>query len=463
MRRINEEDLAQDIVDRAGKAEVKVAKFGGTSLADADAFRRVADILKSDASRKYTVVSAPGYISEYDIKVTDLLVRAVDAFDAGDKEKADGYIDRAAARFDAIAQDLGIDIDETAQWEGFRRNFFSGAGRAYLVSRGEYSCARLLARFAGCDFVDAAEIIKFSTNGKFDRESTSAAVKKVLSGKERAVIPGFYGSDASGEVVTFPRGGSDITGAIIAAASDADLYENWTDVRGLLLADPKVIKSPLTVPVITYRELRELAVKGAEVVHEDAVIPVERVGIPMNVRCTSEPDHSGTLIVKNADYYESMLDISGITGKSDCAEITIEQEKLDEIPGFRKNLRNYLVDRGIKVITELSGVDSINLVVSRDEIDDPDALTADIKEATGAANVMIDTDMAVISVVGRKLDESPAISVKALEALAGSGIEMKLIDEAAGRISMTIGVRKDSYIAGVKAIYETFTRKGPED
>ena len=459
IKRVSEEDLK--LPQRFdGEGDIKVCKFGGTSLADAACFKNVADIVTSDAHRNYVVVSAPGYISEFKRKITDVLIKAADSYEQGDRKAAERYISRATDRFVEIAYgiDSGLNMDRI--WMEISREYFGGAGRDYLLSRGEYCSARLLAELIGYDFIDAADIIRFNKDGSLNADKTAELVREVLDSHEQAVVPGFYGADEDGAVMTFSRGGSDITGSIIASAIGASMYENWTDVNGLLLADPSVVKKPLTVPVITYKELREMAVKGTEVLHQDAVLPVEKMGIPINIRCSSSPDQSGTLIVKSGKYYESILDITGISGMSDCAEVIINQERLNDIPGFRQNLKDVLEEHDVKVLSELVGIDSINLVIYRRDIDTCRSALEDlIKDATGADAVSIDTDLAVISVVGQKLSESPDIAVKALEALAESGIQVKLIDQSAGKISMSIGVNKASYISGVNAIYDTFTRK----
>ena len=273
-------------------------------------------------------------------------------------------------------------------------------------------------------------------------------------------MPGFYGIDANGVIRTFTRGGSDITGAIVAEAVKADLYENWTDVTGMLMADPKIVKNPLTVPIITYKELRELSLMGAEVMHEDSVFPVRKVGIPINIRNTAKPDEPGTLIVKNADYYQNVLDISGISGRKGYASITVEKDKLNEDPEFRADLLKVFEKHSIKIINMLSSIDSLNIIVNEKDMKGRiRELTNEIKSATGVTKVSASTGIAMIAVVGREMSTSPAIAVKVLGALASKRINVKIIENGSEKISMSLGIDETDYIPAIKAIYTEFTKK----
>lgn len=452
IRQIHEEDLAPVIQE---KADLKVAKFGGTSLADAVRFRQAAEVVRSDDARRFVVVSAPGKRRESDIKVTDILIECT-----GPDAQVESLLIKVAARYREIIRGLGISFDLDGEIEEIKKKTAAGAGTDYLVSRGEYLCGKIMAEYLGYDFVDAADVIFFDDKGEFLPDKTHEALANELAIHETAVVPGFYGIDGNGMVRTFSRGGSDITGALVAEAIRADLYENWTDVTGFLMADPKIVKDPLTVPIITYKELRELSVMGAVVMHEDAVFPVRKVGIPINIRNTARPDEPGTLIVQNADYYQNVLDISGISGKKGYASIVVDKDKLNEDPNFRSNLMKSFSDRGIRIVNMLSGIDSLNIIVRENDMKGKvRELTAEIKQVTGATKVSVSTGIAMIAIVGREMSTSPAIAVKVLGALASKRINVKIIENGSGRISMSVGIDDADYVHAVKAIYTEFTKK----
>ncbi|MBR0373094.1 MAG: homoserine O-succinyltransferase [Mogibacterium sp.] len=467
LRLISSEDLAPVL---RNKSELTVAKFGGTSLADADKFRNVAKIIAEDPVRKFIVVSAPGKRSsgvisaeedskiKVDHKITDLLIEAGKTDEAFAKN-----IPLVADRYREIAHELEspVDIDhemaiiiETAG----RMKSGSRTKVSYLASRGEYLCARLLSALIGFDFVDAADLIRFDGKGQLVRGETRGMLSAELKHHENAVIPGFYGSDEDGRIVTFARGGSDITGALVAEAVRADLYENWTDVPGLMMADPKIVKNPLVVPVVVYKELRELALRGAVVLHEDAVSPVRRLGIPVNIKSSKEPEKPGTLIVQNADFYESPLKISGITGKTGFASILIEKDRLTEDPGLMARITKTLAEFNVPVSGQQIGLDSVALVVNADSIKDcRDELTDALSEVTGTDDIDISTGLATISIVGRDIPHTASVAVKVFEALSAEHINIRYTDHVPSGISLQIGVSENDYRKAIRAIYRTFT------
>lgn len=454
--RISEEDLtpAEDV-----EAKLKVAKFGGTSLADADHFRQARNIIKKDKAIKLVVVSAPGKLSVREKKLTDVLV---DASDRYEKEKDPRSLDRALKkvreRFEQIADEIGSTMDFEQEFKTIKARYIGTRDSDYLISRGEYLSAKLMAEYLGYDFVDAAELISFDEYAQYDKDATYANIREMLKTHEQVVIPGFYGRNPYGLEVTFPRGGSDITGAIVAAAAGADVYENWTDVPGFMLADPKVVKDPLVVPVIAYDELRELSVLGAGVVHEDAVTPVREAGIPIHIKSTDHPEENGTMIVKNSDYYSDLLDVTGIAGKPGYVSIMAVKNKLNEEPELRAALISVLTNNGIKMIHSFTGVDSINMIVERDAIEGHlRAVTDEMKKVSGAS-IKVEKGLAIVAIVGQKMMRTPAIGVRALEALAENGINVKLIDQGAG-INMMIGIDESAYVAAVRAMYSAFTAK----
>ncbi|MBR2547459.1 MAG: homoserine O-succinyltransferase [Eubacterium sp.] len=456
--RISEEDLtpAEEI-----HAQSKVAKFGGTSLADAERIRQAADIIKADKALNYVVASAPGKLSTREKKITDILIDAHEKYESSkDLRALDRALKKVRDRFQDIADGLGVDMDLEGEFKAIKGRYVGTHNRDYLVSRGEYLNARILTAYLGYDFIDAAQVICFNEYAEFDKEKTYEKLSEELKKHEHAVIPGFYGMNPYGLEVTFPRGGSDISGAVVAAACGADVYENWTDVPGFMMADPKVVKDPLVVPVVSYEEIRELSLMGAEVVHEDAVTPVREVGVPIHIRSTMSPDEKGTMIVKNADYYSGILDISGMAGKPGYASIIVEKPRLNENIDLRAAVMNVLADNGINAVHTLAGIDSMNIFVKQSELEGhARAVVDEIKKETGATSVKVEKGLALIAVIGRKMKSTPGIGVRVLEALANAGINVKMIDQGAERISMLIGIDESGYVAAIRAIYSEFTTK----
>ena len=469
IRLISNEDLAPVLRNRS---DMTVCKFGGTSLADAAMYRNVADIIGRDPARKVIVVSAPGkrssgvitadvpYERDKDARrnITDLLIEA-----GNDQGLYDKNLEVIKQRFSGIISELGVDIDIDEEMRIIREKssrMKAGSRQrvAYLASRGEYLSARILAAYTGYDFVDAADIIRFDTDGEFARAETRGMISAELRHHEKAVIPGFYGSDEEGKIYTFDRGGTDITGALVAEAVKADMYENWTDVTGLLMADPKIVRDPLTVPVLVYRELRELALRGSEVLHEDAVLPVRRLGIPINIRNTRDPEKPGTLIVQNADFYESPIMISGISGRTGYASILIEKAGLGKDHGIMSRIDRVISDHGITITGQQVGIDSVALIVEADAIrDSRDEIIRELREVTGADDVDISAGLAIISVVGRNITGTVSVAVKIFEALSGEHVNIRFVDHAPDRISVQVGVSENDYRRAVRAIYKVFT------
>ena len=450
--RINDDSLA-DIFRE--KADCKVVKFGGTSLADAEHFRKCAEIIKAEEERKFAVVSAPGKRSATDEKVTDLLIACAD----GKPEEREDILAKVQSRYKVLARSLNVSVDIDGEFSKIRAALGKEEYRDYIISRGEYLNAKIMAEFTGFDFIDAEGTVFLTEEGRYDEERTKAALSKALSESGHAVIPGFYGTAPDGKIKTFSRGGSDITGAIVSAAAGADLYENWTDVSGLLMADPRIVKNPLTVPVITYRELRELAYMGAAVMHEDTVFPVEKLEIPINIRNTERPEDCGTMIVKNADYYRSELSVSGISGKTGCTTILIEKSRMSEEPQLRAEILKIFEERKISVKNILSSIDSLNIIVDGKDVKDCRAeLTEEIWAKVPSGNITVTENVALIAVVGRDLSTSPAVAVRVLGALANRRINVNLIDHGAQKMNMMVGVSGADYEAAVQAIYTEFAK-----
>ena len=469
LRLISNEDLAPVLRNRS---DLTVCKFGGTSVADAQKYKNVAEIIGSDPARKLIVVSAPGkrptgvisaetpYGSRKteEEKITDLLLQA-----GRDPDRYEAALEIVAQRFKEIVSGLGVSIDIDQEMDiihqtASRMKQGSRMLRSYLASRGEYLSARILAEYLDYDFVDAADIIRFDSEGAFSKAETRGMIAAEMRHHERAVIPGFYGSDDDGRIYTFARGGSDITGALVAEAVKADLYENWTDVTGLMMADPKIVKDPLTVPVLVYRELRELALRGAEVLHEDAVSPVRRLGIPINIKNSNEPDKPGTLIVQNADFYESPIKISGISGKTGYASILIEKDGLNKDHSIMPRIDKVISDFGITITGQQLGIDSVALIVEADAVrENREEIIEALRNVSGADDVDISTGLATISVVGRNITGTVSVAVRIFEALSGEHVNIRFVDHAPDRISVQVGVSENDYRRSVRAIYKAFT------
>lgn len=451
INRIDDETLS-DIFRE--KVDCKVAKFGGTSLSDAEQFRKAAAIIKEDPARRFVVVSAPGKRSKDDQKVTDLLIQCAERPKAGAEE----ILPKLQARYKVLVRGLGVSLDVDAEFAKLSEAVGDPQQRDYLISRGEYLNAKIMAELTGFTFVDALGAVWMDEKGNYDEARTKEVLGGLLSKAGQAVIPGFYGTLPDGRLKTFSRGGSDVTGAIVAAAVGADIYENWTDVSGFLMADPRIVDNPLTVPVITYKELRELSYMGAAVMHEEAVFPVVKLEIPINIRNTNRPEDSGTLIVKNADYYQSRLSISGISGRKGFTTIVVEKPGFSEEPELRAEILELFSDRDISIKNILSGIDSLTIVIRQADLDGcDDDLIGRIEERSGAS-VTVTRDISMIAVVGRELFSGPGVAVKVLSALASRKINIRLIDHGYEKINMLLGVDEADYISSIQAIYAEFTK-----
>ena len=429
-------------------------KFGGSSLADAGQFRKVAEIVKSDSRRRFVVASAPGKRNSDDIKITDLLLKSQAAGDG-----ADEYLNLIEERYRGIADELNVEFDAKAEVDAIREKLASETAEElldYVPSRGEYIGSKLLAKYMGFDFIDAGEFIKFDAEGNYDKETTEKLLSDELFKHEFAIIPGFYGSMPDGRIKTFSRGGSDITGAIVAASTGSDLYENWTDVSGLLMADPRIVEKPVSVPLITYRELRELSYLGAEVLHADTVFQVASKGIPINIKNTNAPLDAGTLIVNNARYYSDAQDISGLSGARGYMNVTVQLAHLNENSDLREKVLDVFSSKGIKIETMMTGVDSMSFLVKESFKDAVEDAISEIKGSMDGATAETLGGLAMIGVVGRDMGTSPNIAIKILSALAALKINIKFLDHGAGNLHMILAVDEKDYENAIKAIYQQF-------
>ena len=432
----------------------KVVKFGGSSLASAEQFQKVANIIHSDDNRRYVVPSAPGKRFSDDAKVTDMLYACYHLAEADKDFKKE--LSAIAERYQEIIDGLSLTLSLKDEFKTIEKNFKEKAGENYAASRGEYLNGIIMAAYLGYEFVDAAEVIRFKDNGDFDAEVTNEILGQRLAGIERAVIPGFYGSYADGKVKTFSRGGSDVTGSIVARAVKADVYANWTDVSGFLVADPRIIENPEAIETITYRELRELSYMGASVLHEDAIFPVRREGIPINIRNTNKPEDEGTWIVEST-CQKSKYVITGVAGKKGFCSVNIEKAMMNSEIGFGRKVLQAFEDYGISFEHVPSGIDTMTVFVHQDEfIDKEQKVVSAIHRLADPDAIDIEADLALIAVVGRGMKSTRGTAGRIFSALAHANVNVKMIDQGSSELNIIIGVANDDFETAIKAIYDIF-------
>ncbi|MEE3468123.1 MAG: aspartate kinase [Eubacterium sp.] len=432
----------------------KVVKFGGSSLADAEQFKKVGDIIRAEESRVYVVPSAPGKRNSQDTKVTDLLLKIYSLIEA--KKPYMKVLEQIRVRYTQIIRGLGLKVSLAKEFEEIRRQLEKGAGEMYIISRGEYLNGKIMAAYLGYDFVDAANVIRFNDDETLDADETYKLMRSHLSAHERAVIPGFYGSKKNGQVVTFSRGGSDITGSLVARAMKADIYENWTDVSGFMVADPRIVKGAQVIHTITYSELRELAYMGASVMHEDAIFPVSQVGIPINIRNTNDPKAEGTMIVERTSRM-SKYTITGIAGMRGFVSLTLEKDKMNNAIGFCRKALTAFEEFGISLEHMPSGIDTMSVVVRQaDFADKEQQVIARLEELCEPDHMDIETDIALIAVVGRGMKSARGTAGRLFSALAHAHINVKMIDQGSSELNIIIGVSSDDFDDAIRAIYQVF-------
>jgi len=431
-----------------------VTKVGGSSLANAEQVGKVLEIVRSDLRNRYVVPSAPGKRHSEDEKVTDLLLHAYAL--ASKKESADEVLDYVFSRYRDIIVGLGLDFSLEDEFRMIREKVASGASRDYCASRGEYLCGRLLAAALGYDFVDPVECIFFNERGVLDQEKTHEALSKKLSEHKQAVIPGFYGADPAGEVHIFSRGGSDVTGAIVARAVSADVYENWTDVSGFLMADPRIVPNARTISILSYRELRELSYMGANVLHEDSIFPVRHSGIPIHIRNTNRPQDPGTLIVNRVPKDRELV-VTGIAGRKDFTVITLEKAMMNSEVGFGMRALNVLERYGINFEHVPSGIDTLSIVLNSREVEPVQAeLLREMQEVTECDHIEVSGNLALIATVGHGMVSTPGTSARLFSALAQAGINVRMIDQGSSELNIIVGVDGKDFEKAVAAIYDAF-------
>jgi aspartate kinase len=435
----------------------KVAKFGGTSLADAEQFRKVQSIIQADRERRYVVPSAPGKRTASEKKITDLL------YLCHAHTQQDIPFDEVYAlirnRYLEIVRDLGLRLDLRPHLEEVKKKISEGASADYTASRGEYLNGLIMADLLSFEFIDPHEIIFFDKLGRLDARTTQEVTARRLAKVERAVIPGFYGSSHDGKVKTFSRGGSDITGAIIARGVGAEIYENWTDVSGLLMADPKIVKHPKPIDTVTYRELRELAYMGANVIHDEAIFPVREAGIPVRIMNTNKPEDPGTLILQDADPITHTGTITGIAGKKGFTVIVIEKALMNKELGYGRRILSVLEANAISFEHMPSGIDTISLVIADQQLDRKlDKVIQEIKAECTPDSVELFPNMALVATVGRGMAYTPGIAAKLFTALGNDRINVRMIDQGSSEINIIVGVENEDLERAVRAIYGAFVK-----
>ncbi|MBQ8332118.1 MAG: aspartate kinase [Clostridia bacterium] len=437
--------------------QVKVVKFGGSSLADAEHFKQVASIIQADPSRRYVVPSAPGKRFKDDIKVTDMLYACYEKIRK--HENIDELYEQIKARYNGIIAELGLNFDISGELEYVKNAMMHRSGRDYAASRGEYLNGLILAKYLGYSFVDAENVIFFRENGTFDEEKTNQVLSEELSQHETAVIPGFYGVMPNGTIKTFSRGGSDITGSIVARAAEADLYENWTDVSGFMMADPRIVDNPCAIQTITYRELRELSYMGATVLHEDAIFPVRYAGIPINIRNTNAPEDAGTMIVAETPDYDTEKVITGVAGKKGFSVITIEKDMMNSEIGFGRKVLEVLEENEISFEHLPSGIDNMSIVISTDELEGRrEKIVSSINRRVKPDHVSVEDNLALLAVVGRAMVKAKGTAARVFDSISGAGVNIRMIDQGSSEISIIVGVEAHEFNKALEAIYKEFVK-----
>ncbi|MDO4299266.1 MAG: aspartate kinase [Lachnospiraceae bacterium] len=432
----------------------KVVKFGGSSLASAEQFRKVGEIIHADRDRRYVVPSAPGKRFSGDTKVTDMLYDCYNTASASSDISA--KINAIHARYQEIIDGLGLELSLDDEFQEIKAAFENQAGSDYAASRGEYLNGIVMAAYLGYEFVDAAEVICFDEDGVFDDEKTNVVLSARLAGSDNAVIPGFYGAMPDGSIKTFSRGGSDITGSIVARAINADLYENWTDVSGFLVTDPHIVKDPATIETITYRELRELSYMGATVLHADAIFPVRQEGIPINIKNTNRPQDPGTLIVEST-CRQPKFTITGIAGKKGFCAVNIEKDMMNSEIGFGRKVLQVFEENGISFEHVPSGIDTFTVLVHQSEfMEKEQSVISGIHRAVHPDMLDLESDLALIAVVGRGMRATRGTAGRIFAALSHANINVKMIDQGSSELNIIIGVRNEDFENAVKAIYDIF-------
>ena len=438
---------------------LKVAKFGGSSMADAGQYRKVRDILLSDPARKVVIVSAAGKRHKDDHKITDLLYLCHSHVKYG--VDCDRIFKMIASRYISIRNELGLALAIEPELEELKKRIDAKQiSREELVSRGEYFSAKLMAAYLDFQFVDAADWVKFNMDGTVDQEVSYEELRSRITPGRGAVIPGFYGSMPDGSIHTFSRGGSDISGSLAAAALDADVYENWTDVSGILMADPRIVEDPQAIPEVTYDELRELSYSGAQVLHEDSIFPVREKNIPVNIRNTNDPEAAGTMIQESFEGdHDPDRFITGITGKKDFSIISLTKRGMSSQVGVLHKVLTVLTRHNISVDYVPNGIDNVSVVLPTSALEkNLYTIMAEIKREVEPDSLDVHDQIAVVAAVGRKMAFRPGISGKLFAALGESGINIRMINQGPDELNIIFGVDNKDFTEAIKVLYHSFAK-----
>ena len=433
---------------------VKVVKFGGSSLASAEQFMKVGSIIRADETRKYVVPSAPGKRNSKDTKVTDMLYACYALAEAGEDFRV--QLMKIKDRYDSIINGLQLKTSLDEEFKIISAKFKEKAGSDYAASRGEYLNGIIMADYLGYEFIDSATVIFFDENGNFDADKTNTVLSARLAKAKTAVIPGFYGALPDGTVHTFSRGGSDITGSIVAKACKASIYENWTDVSGCLVADPRIVSNPEPIRVITYTELRELSYMGASVLHEDAIFPVRKAGIPINIRNTNDPEAEGTLIVESTCQKPDFT-ITGVAGKKGFVAVNIDKDMMNSEVGFCRKALQAFEENGISIEHMPSGIDTMTVFVHQAEFEGKEQqVISSLRRLAQPDKIDLEADLALIAVVGRGMKSNRGTAGRIFSALAHANINIRMIDQGSSELNIIIGVSNEDFENAIQAIYDIF-------
>ncbi len=436
---------------------IKVCKFGGTSMADANAIRQVKSIIDADKSRKFVVVSAPGKRFKDDIKITDMLYRCYnEVLEKGNCKQTFSIIRK---RFVEIVKDLGLSLDIDSILDKTENDIVNNKSADFSASRGEYLSAIIIAEFLGFTFVDAADIIRFDSHGKLNQDYTDDKTSSKLSSLEKVVVPGFYGKNFQGDIKTFSRGGSDITGSIIARAMKVDVYENWTDVSGFLVCDPRIVPEAKVIKQITYKEVRELSYMGASVLHAEAISPVMKRRIPINIKNTFKPEDEGTMIVPNEKYNNPDNSIiTGIAGKKNFTVLLIEKSMMNAEVGFIRKVLSVVEHFNLCVEHVPSGIDTLSIVIESEQLKNGvlSDLVSEIRENVNPDYVHVIENISLIATVGHGMARRPGTAATLFNALANANINIQMIDQGSSELNIIIGVANSDYEKCIRVIYNAF-------
>lgn len=431
---------------------LKVTKFGGTSCADAAQFRKVKEIVEADPERRIVVVSAPGKRFSADHKITDVLYLCHRLTSIG--LGAGEVFEPVRRRFLSIRDELGLDVDLENEFAEIERRLMTGANADYAASRGEYLSAKLMAAYLGYEFCDAKELVRFDERGKYDEQATMEAIGDRLD-EGCFVVPGFYGSNRRGEIITFSRGGSDITGSILAQALEADVYENWTDVSGFLAADPRIVENPQPIRTVTYDELRELSYMGAPVLHEEAIFPARKSGIPIHIRNTNHPEDAGTRIVPERE--PGKLIVTGIAGVKDFTVITVRRYRMSEELSFLRRVASVFEANGVAIHHMPSSIDSLSIVVkTTDLVGKEKKILEEIDIYCGPVKIEPSPGLSLVAIVGEAMARHTGVSARVFGALAKAGVNIRMITQGASELNIIVGIENNRFEDAIRAIYGEF-------